>query len=323
MPDTVGPRRGSLIGPIILIAIGALFLFARFFPDFDAWWIFAHYWPLILVFIGVAKIWDSYWVRNHPDQPSSGISGTVVAVIALVVVFSLLAWHGRQWARSDWRGDWRDAWYYGPVSPMHDTQSIDLQGAKSVSASLEMPAGRLTMQGGATHLLDADFHYDLSDGKPEVSYTVSGDHGQLTLNQGPNRPHFGTSHNDWILRFGNSVPLDMNLQMGAGQSNLRLGDLPLNRLNIEMGAGELNLDLTGDRKTNLDADIQGGAGKALVHLPRNVGFRVHASGGIGSVNAPGLHREGDEYTNDAYGKTPVAIEMNIEGGVGEIDLYSE
>jgi len=319
MPDTVRPRRGSVIGPIILIIIGLLFLAGRAFPNFDPWWIFVHFWPLILIFIGVAKIWDSYWLRDHPGQTSSGITGTLIGLTALIVVCSLLIWHGRNWGHDDWR----DGWYDGPIGPMHETQSIDLQDAKSVSASLEMPAGRLTMHGGSAHLLEADFHYDASDGKPEVSYTVSGNHGELTLNQEPNRPHFGTSHNDWDLRFGNSVPLDMNLQMGAGQSNLRLGDVPLNHLRIEMGAGELNLDLTGDRKTNLDADIQGGAGKAMVHLPRNVGVRVHASGGIGSIRAPGLHRDGDEYTNDAYGKTPASIEMNIEGGVGEIDLYSE
>jgi hypothetical protein len=319
MTETGRPRRGSVIGPLVLIVLGLLILAANFYPNFDLWEIFARYWPLILIFIGVGRIWDTYWARSHHDQGNSGVSGTAVGLIALLAVFAILIWHGRRWGGGGWKSGWHD----GPLGEVHDTQAIELQGAKSVSTNLEMPAGRLTIEGGSSRLLDADFRYDPGAGKPEVNYTVSGDHGQLTLTQNQNRVHFGRSLNDWNLRFGGVVPLDMNLEMGAGQSNLRLSDIPMNRLKIEMGAGELNLDLTGDRKNDLDADIHGGAGRAMIRLPKNVGVRVHATGGIGSVNARGLHREGDEYENDAYGKTPTTIGMNIEGGVGEIDLIAE
>ena len=47
---------------------------------------------------------------------------------------------------------------------------------------------------------------------------------------------------------------------------------------------------------------------------------VHATGGIGSINANGLKREGDEYTNDLYGKSPVSLRLDISGGVGNIEL---
>jgi hypothetical protein len=50
---------------------------------------------------------------------------------------------------------------------------------------------------------------------------------------------------------------------------------------------------------------------------------VHASGGIGSINAHGLKHDGDEYTNDVYGKTPATIRLKVEGGVGEINLIPE
>jgi hypothetical protein len=50
---------------------------------------------------------------------------------------------------------------------------------------------------------------------------------------------------------------------------------------------------------------------------------VHATGGIGSISAHGLKRDGDAYVNDAFGKTPTSIKMTIEGGVGEINLIEE
>ena len=81
--------------------------------------------------------------------------------------------------------------------------------------------------------------------------------------------------------------------------------------------------IVGDRKKDLDADIEGGVGQATIHLPTKVGVLVRASGGIGAVNAHGLKHDGDEYTNDIYGKTAATIHLKVEGGVGEIDLIPE
>jgi hypothetical protein len=58
--------------------------------------------------------------------------------------------------------------------------------------------------------------------------------------------------------FNNDVPLDLSVQMGAGKGTLRLRDLTLTKLHVEMGAGQVEVDLTGDRKNQLDADIEGG-----------------------------------------------------------------
>ncbi len=48
--------------------------------------------------------------------------------------------------------------------------------------------------------------------------------------------------------------------MGAGRSELKVGDLSLTRLEFNMGAGQVTADLTGDWKKDLDAEIHGGVG---------------------------------------------------------------
>jgi len=95
------------------------------------------------------------------------------------------------------------------------------------------------------------------------------------------------------------------------------------RLEVNLGAGQLNVDLSGDRKADLPVEIHGGVGQATIQLPKNVGVLVHAHGGIGAINTGGLQHEDGAYHNDAYRKSPITIEMNIEGGVGEIDLRTE
>ncbi len=87
-----------------------------------------------------------------------------------------------------------------------------------------------------------------------------------------------------------------------------------------MGAGQFTADLTGDWKKDLDAEIHGGVGHAIILLPEDVGVRVHATGGIGSISSGGLKRDGDEYVNDMYGKSPVTLRLDVSGGVGNIDL---
>jgi hypothetical protein len=111
--------------------------------------------------------------------------------------------------------------------------------------------------------------------------------------------------------------------MGAGQNRVGLAGLNVNHLQIHMGVGELHLDLTRMGKNSMQGDIEGGVGSAWVRLPKDEGVRVIASGGIGSVRADGLKNSGDSYVNDAYGKTPQAIELTVHGGVGEIDLVEE
>ncbi len=117
--------------------------------------------------------------------------------------------------------------------------------------------------------------------------------------------------------------MELKVNMGAGRGNLRLRDVSLTRLEMNLGAGQADVDLTGDRKADLRADIEGGVGEANIRLPKNVGVVVNASGGIGTIDTHGLKHDGDEYTNEAYGKSPVTIHLKVEGGIGRISLTQE
>jgi len=313
MAQDGNPRRVSLVFPIILITVGALFLFRNWRPGFDPVPILWTYCPLILIFIGVGKIWDSVQRSRNPNAPPGVSMGAAIGTIAFVAVLVVLLWHGRSFSRSH-------GFYSGSK---HNTQTVDLQGAKSAHASLEMGAGQLIINGGAGHLLDADFTYSDSFDAPRVEYSVAGGVGQLNISQDSHSVHFGRSQNDWNLYFSKDTPLELKVDMGAGRGNLHFRDVPLTRLDLNLGAGQMDVDFTGDRKTDLTADIEGGVGQATIRLPKNVGVIAHASGGIGSIDVHGLKHDGDSYTNDAYGKSPATIHLKVEGGIGQITLTQE
>jgi hypothetical protein len=80
------------------------------------------------------------------------------------------------------------------------------------------------------------------------------------------------------------------------------------------------VDLTGDYAQDFDTRIQGGVGEATVLLPSEVGVRAKAAGDLGKINAEGLQKEGQAYVNDAYGDSDVTLRVEVQGGVGEINL---
>jgi hypothetical protein len=203
-----------------------------------------------------------------------------------------------------------------------ESQAVDVENAQSARAQLRIDAGELNVSGGANALMEADFVYNVADWEPEVSYDVSGDTGELTVEQGSGEGVrlSGDARNEWDVRFNDEVPTDLLVEMGAGESNLDLDSLSLTGLDLRMGAGKTTVDLTGDYGQDLEASIQGGVGEATVLLPSAVGVRARAEGGLGKINAEGLQREGDSYVNDAFGDSEVTLDVDIQGGVGQINL---
>jgi N-terminal domain of toast_rack, DUF2154 len=204
-----------------------------------------------------------------------------------------------------------------------ESKSVDPQNAQSARAKLQMSAGELNVAGGADQLMEGDFSYNVADWKPKVSYDVSGNEGELVVKQGSGGQGVnlgGKARNEWEIRLNDELPTDLVVQMGAGESNLDLDSLRPTGLELQMGAGKTTVDLTGDYAKSFDARIQGGVGEATVMLPSGVGVKAKAQGGLGKINAEGLKRFGDSYVNDAYGESDVTLNVDVQGGVGQINL---
>jgi len=208
-----------------------------------------------------------------------------------------------------------------PVGETHTiSKSVPLGQAKSVGVDIKMGAGELKVSGGATDLMNADFTYNVDAWKPDVRYDAGGDQGHLTIEQPETHGHRGHTRNEWNIRLNDQVQAELNANLGAGRANLDLVGLKLSRFEFNLGAGETDVNLDGHWSQDLAGSVQGGVGKATLHLPREVGVRVTAQGGLGAIKANGFTKNGDVYTNDAYGKSAVKLDISVQGGVGEIDL---
>lgn len=214
----------------------------------------------------------------------------------------------------------------GPVQT--DTETVELGDAETVSTQIRMGVGQLNISGGSDALMNGEFTYNVEAWRPEVEYTVNGRNGVLVVRQ----PEYDVEtagiptddiRYEWDLRLNEAVPMDLDIQLGVGESELNLGGLNLSTLNINTGVGQAVVDLTGAWNQSADVRIEGGVGEALIRLPSDVGVRLQSQTGLGNMMIDGLTSEGDYYVNDAYGQSDVTLDVSVRGGVGQLTIQAE
>ncbi len=63
---SVRSRSGALTWGLILISIGVIFFLQNVYEHFSAWQLIARYWPMLLIIIGVRKL---YIYATWPETP--------------------------------------------------------------------------------------------------------------------------------------------------------------------------------------------------------------------------------------------------------------
>jgi len=204
----------------------------------------------------------------------------------------------------------------------HHTKTIELDKAEIVRVALKMGAGELSVSGGSSRLLDADFEYRRLDSEPLVSYRSTGVRGDLTIEE-PSSRRFNQGDYRRDLRLNGRVPLDVVANLGAGQARMNLGDLTLRSVEVHMGVGQLNLDLRGNPTRDIDVQIHGGVGEANVFLPTTAAISATAKGGVGEISVQGLEKRSGRWINPRREHAAATIRLDIAGGVGSIHLVAE
>jgi hypothetical protein len=206
-------------------------------------------------------------------------------------------------------------------------RSIDLQGAERAEVRIKHGAGRLQVDSSAAPgtLLSGSFRGGLHS-----TVQASGSELQVQL-----KPEAGTFPGlfmpwnwtsgeglSWQVGFNPDVELILNLETGAGETHLNLGDLRVRELNLKTGASASEIYMpraAGQTRARIEA----GAAAVEVHIPEGVAARIRAQGGLASVevNQDRFIRENDLYQSPGYQEAEHRVELDIEAGLGAIEVY--
>ncbi|MBL8231532.1 MAG: DUF4097 family beta strand repeat protein [Bryobacterales bacterium] len=97
----MNPR--SLVGPLLLIGIGVLFLMRNVWPDIPLFELLSRYWPLLLILWGTVRLGEVlFWYFSGRALPASGVSGGEWSFVVLLCVVGSMVFWGSNYYQKRW-----------------------------------------------------------------------------------------------------------------------------------------------------------------------------------------------------------------------------
>jgi hypothetical protein len=219
------------------------------------------------------------------------------------------------------------------VGPLQEKEeAIPLDEAGSVAVDILFGAGELDIAAGDPgQLFSGRFLYNVDEWEPEITHSD----GRLIVQQGNGEESWGwpdedTARNEWELKFSPEVPLEMDVKAGAGQGELDLSDLQLEKLDIDLGAGDFTINFNEPNKARLSRfTLDAGAAKLEITGVGNASpEKMVVQGGAGEITLDltgDWTRSADVEVTAGVGKLTlhlpegVGVRVEVEGGLSEIE----
>ena len=280
------------VWPLILVAIGVWLLLER--ALFGGGWGGGYVWPVLFVAVGALLFLQD--LDALPDED------VVVPVIVIAIGLGLALS-----AVSQARG------------VAEEDVAVPLEGATEASIRIDHGAGRLrltSMLGGA-ELVRGRFV-----GGVRTIVQRSGGRLDLSLRSRPGRWHAGTRQGglEWAVAINRQVPLVLDLNTGASDSDLDLTDLRVSELTISTGASTSVVRLPTSGRTVVR--IEGGAANIRLHVPVNVAARIESHEGLSDVKVDERRfpRWGGEWRSAGFDAAEHRADIRLDVGAAKVEV---
>jgi DUF4097 and DUF4098 domain-containing protein YvlB len=155
------PRVPSIVGPLILIAIGivALLVVTGHIAANSFWTWYAHWWPLLLIGAGLALLGE--WTLDTRRQTPVRRTGSFVGLLILMAFLGLCAsgWHHM----SPWMWQWNDNNgglfnTFGLPEHDNDMQAINAPIPANATVNIDNPHGDISIAAGDEPNIEVQAH---------------------------------------------------------------------------------------------------------------------------------------------------------------------
>lgn len=213
----------------------------------------------------------------------------------------------------------------GPRSVETREVAIPLEGAGQARVLIRHGAGRLHVNAsaGSGELVAGTFSGGLD-------YRVRRDRDMLDVEMRvpSGFPHFAMPWTwgrgrmlDWSFGLNGEIPLSLDLETGASDTRLDLADLRVTDLRLQTGASATDLTMPANAG-HTRVEIRAGAASVTIRVPSGVAARIRVGGGLTgiTVDQSRFPRMGDVYQSPDYDTAPNKVDVDVETGVGSIDV---
>lgn len=299
MSNRENRRHGGVVGPVILIGLGVIFLLNNLgLLNWSVWEIFFRLWPILLVAVGLDLILGrrSIW-------------GSLLAVVLTFAILGLAVWLASM-----------DIGVARRFRTETVTQPLDQ--VDQAELILDLALGRLTVHAAprADNLIEGTVDlvgqetlartFDAEDGRSKlVLRSESGTSGPFTA--------AGAWERLWDLQLSPDVPLRLETNVGIGQQEIDLTGLALESLEVEHGIGQSRVTLSAER--SFQARISGAIGQTVVVIPEPLAARVLLSTGLsGRQLPPDYHCDEDVCVSPDYDTADHRVDLEVSQAIGNL-----
>ena len=291
--------RGGLVGPVLLIGVGLVFLAQTLgWVESGIWLGLLRMWPLILIAAGIDLL-----------IPRRSWIGTLLSLVLIVAIFA-----GGFWLSGVRLGGARTGETDSVSVPLGTATRAEVNFSPAVAA-LELAAlpGKQSLVEGTVPRAGY--------GEVRTESTLSGSTAQVDITSSGTYvlPAFGPRDETWRFGLTGAVPLDLNVSAGVGLVEADLTGLTLTGLEMEMGVGRVMVILPANG--SFSGRISGGIGQIEIVVPAGVGVRIQVDAALAGVTTPSGQMFGpgeNEYTSPNYASAKVQVDLRIEQAIGAI-----
>lgn len=295
------PHVPSIVGPLILIAIGVIgFLIATGRMDAARFWNwYGHWWPLLMIGAGLAMLAE--WALDQRDQRRSvpvRRGGGFVGLIVFLAILGMVAATANHWNnfRSGWGDDSGNLFnIFGKPQHDRDQQVINTQVPARAVLQIDNPRGDVSITAGDAPNVQVQAH--------QVAYADSDSDAQKIFNA--EQTHVRVS--------GNAVSVQTDASSN-GRVNLTIVVPRSASITVNAGRGDVAASGLGAGATisasHGDVQLSSIQGSVQVHFTNDRGdFSAHQV--TGDITADG--RCNDLTLSDVKGK--ITVNGDIFGDV--------
>jgi hypothetical protein len=344
-------NRGSIVFPVILIAIGLIVLLTNLGAiRGNAWDIILVYWPVLLIAFGldglykregivgpvfliglgivfllsnlgfltvdvwqmVLRLWPVLLIAFGLDV-LIGRRSMVLSVVGLFIMLAVLI--GALWL-------FGATWSGGQVLPSEDVRQ-PIEGASEARIVIKPAAGYLRIDAltSPENLVEGTVQARRSE-RVTQDFSREGATAVFTL-QGAGSAFIGPTNAEeargWQLALTPAIPIALETGIGAGMSEIDLTDLMISDLNVSVGVGETTVILPETGR--FQGEVQGAIGQIIILVPEGMELAIDADTGIASLDIPDdFLEEGDRYTSPGYATAQNRIDLKVGQAIGNIEI---
>jgi len=311
----------KVIWGLILIFIGAVFLLSNFGVINFYWGSVWRFWPIIFILIGANMLFSRL----------NGSTGSILSVSLTLAALLFLGYQGTREPERRMGRSWffhRDDWDEESTDTVRNNANWTSSNTFTEAYSPGTKRAELNIKGGATSYRLDDTTSNLFNAEVKQNF------GNYTLEKTTRDSvevlnfRMRNKKQKWEDMDGNEVKIrlhanpiwDINVEMGAGETDFDLTSFKVGNLNLNGGAASFNVKLP-EPVTTTNVAVETGVAEVNIRVPESSACRITVESGLSSKDFSGFTKQADgSYETSNYNTAAKKIDIHLKGGLSSFEV---